>query len=217
MRPYRMDAPRPGSMRQRHRILMLHSVRCRLCSNMPTETIRSNGPLDLPIILQGEAYALLQPRLLGVFPRDVQFARAIASCRRRRPAPSRPRKAQGRPTRSQCRAPAGPALIEAWLRCAASWPPALVPERSLGRRNRRRNTASRRRETAIVLMGEVIVMCHMAPGRASRSALTHSTQKCLQGANDRLPGTLPCSSWLRPRSSSKSQSVPRSMINAPST
>src|SRR4030095_16875205 len=37
---------------------------------------------------------------------------------------------------------------EAWLRCVASWPLALVPEKSSGRRNRRRNTASRCRETA---------------------------------------------------------------------
>ena len=54
-------------------------------------------------------------------------ARAIASRRLPRPAPSRPRKVRGRPTRSQCRAPGGLALIQAWLRCAASWLPARSP------------------------------------------------------------------------------------------
>src|SRR4029079_19307255 len=34
----------------------------------------------------------------------------------------------------------------------------------------------------IVLMGEVIVMCHIAPRRATRSTL--ATQKCLQRPND---------------------------------
>src|SRR6476646_11427229 len=48
-------------------------------------------------------------------------------------------------------------------------------------------------------MGKVIVVCHMAPGRATRSALTHPTQKCLQGANDRVARHAPLLQLVAPQ------------------
>jgi len=51
----------------------------------------------------------------------------------------------------------------------------------------------------VVLMGEVIVVCHMAPGRAPRSALTHPTQKCLKRPNDRIARHAPLVQLVAPQ------------------
>src|SRR6185312_16097670 len=51
----------------------------------------------------------------------------------------------------------------------------------------------------IVLMGEVIVVRNMAPGRATRSALTHPTQKCLPRPNDRVARHAPLPHLVAPQ------------------
>src|SRR2546429_3477020 len=51
----------------------------------------------------------------------------------------------------------------------------------------------------IVLMGEVIVVCYMSPGRATRIAPTHPTQKCLQRPNDSVARHAPLLQLVAPQ------------------
>src|SRR4029077_15016171 len=48
-------------------------------------------------------------------------------------------------------------------------------------------------------MGEVIVVCYMAPGRTTGTALTHPTQKCLQRPNDSVARLAPLLRLVAPQ------------------
>ena len=102
------------------------------CSNMPTETIRSNVPVDRAVIDQ------LEPTWSATPAASARW-RATFSCssdsvtpgrRPRRPCADR---APSRPSRSRCRARAGRASGAAWRRYAPSCRPAPAPGCSPGR------------------------------------------------------------------------------------